>query len=177
MAKHKRNNKPVIFQPHPVDYDGIPFLSIVTTSDYPDALCIIDNHDEHGFKLYMLDFALSGEDMMLLINLTHQWYDTKRDVLPLSIYLSAKGYDGAFERMYQMLDIVDVFRVIGFAPSFDMIGGKVVRGVRSPPRVSRKKKIEPVRKVFIRQQRKPDKYDRTNSELVSWSQMKLFTTR
>ena len=128
-TRSKRGNPhPLIVEPHPVDYTGYPFITLIQYRK-EHTLTIVDNADDKTIKVYVLD--LCGPSMVneeLLITVAHEWYaagDYERQ--PVSIAFSKAGIAPEAMKIYRTYTIEHVTRVIGPLPKFEM---KKVRSVK-----------------------------------------------
>ncbi len=118
---------PLIIEAHPVDYSGYPFLTLVQYRKTP-MLGIIDNVDNETIKMYVLDLSDPEDiDKEMLFRVASDWYDNNRGNFPISIAFSMLGLTPKTSKIYRVLHIDLVSRVIGPAPKFPMSEVKSVR--------------------------------------------------
>ena len=120
----KRNRKanyvPLIVEPHPDDYDGYPFITLIQYRD-KHILTIVDNSDDKIIGAYVLDLCSPvGLDEELIISFVADWYEDKSSVYPLSIEFSKNGISQRMSDIYRTFNIDFVTRVIGPLPRFNM---------------------------------------------------------
>ena len=120
----KRNRKanyvPLIVEPHPDDYDGYPFITLIQYRD-KHILTIVDNSDDKNIGAYVLDLCSPvGLDEELIISFVADWYEEKSSIYPLSIEFSKNGIAQKMSDIYRTFNIDFVTRVIGPLPRFNM---------------------------------------------------------
>ena len=116
----RRVVQPLIVEPHPAEYGGFPFITLIQYRKMP-MLAIVDNTDASTIKAYVLD--LCGPEHVneeMLITVAAEWHDNNRDNYPLSIEFSKRGLTPVTSKIYRSLNVEFVSRVIGPAPSFPM---------------------------------------------------------
>ncbi len=136
--KRTRGNPyPLIIEPHPEDYDGIPFITLIqfrNSNDTKHFLTIVDNADTSVIKSYVLDMCgPEAVDEEQVINVASYWYENSRDRYPVSFEFSRQGLAKSVERIYRTFSIEFVTRVIGPLPKFEMGEVKQVRRRRRKP--------------------------------------------
>jgi hypothetical protein len=147
--RSKRGNPhPLIIEPHPTDYNGYPFITLIQYRK-EHSLTIVDNADDKAIKVYVLDMCGPAQvNEELLITVAHDWYETEEYTrYPVSIAFSRAGVAPEAMKIYRSFNIEFVTRVIGPLPSFEM---KKVRSVKRrrrkpiPPgvQVIKNKKVE-----------------------------------
>jgi hypothetical protein len=114
---------PLIVEPHPQNYDGYKFITLLKYND-ETSLNIIDNYYNKVVTAYVLDLCSPLEiDENLLINVAYEWYnESKNQKYPFSIELSRKGLSGKFSKILRTYPVDFISRVIGPLPSFPMGG-------------------------------------------------------
>ncbi len=116
----KRNIVPLIIEPHPKTYNGLPFLTLVLYRKVP-MLTIIDNMNNENIRAFVLDLCdPEGIDKEALINIASVWYENDRDSFPISIAFSRAGITPQTSKIYRVIAIELVSRVIGPCFSFPM---------------------------------------------------------
>lgn len=148
-TRSKRGNPhPLIVEPHPADYKGYPFITLIQYRK-EHSLTIVDNADDKNIKVYVLDMCSPAQvNEELLITVAHNWYESE-DYLkyPVSIAFSQAQIAPEAMKIYRSFNIEFVTRVIGPLPMFEM---KKVRSIKRrrrkpiPPGVQliKNKKIE-----------------------------------
>jgi len=114
------NSIPLIIEPHPANYDGYPFITLI---EYRDAhlLGIIDNSSDKMIKAYTLDLCrpeLVDEELVIAVAI--QWYENDKDRYPLSFEFAKQGLSDVVKRIYRSYAISFVTRIIGPLPRFEM---------------------------------------------------------
>jgi hypothetical protein len=126
---------PLIVEPHPPEYDGYDFITLIQYNDVSH-LTIVDNSDKKFIDCYVLDLCgPSGIKEEFVIEVVQEWYEKYRDVHPVSIEFSKLGATAEVSQILRTFSIDFVTRVIGPLPHFVMKGTKKVR--------KRKRKLVP----------------------------------
>ena len=114
---------PLIVEPHPQNYDGYKFITLLKYND-ETSLNIIDNYHNKQISAYVLDLCSPLEiDEGLLINVAYDWYTTNRYTrYPISIELSRLGLSTKFSKIIRTYPVDFISRVIGPLPTFAMSG-------------------------------------------------------
>ena len=111
---------PLIVEPHPDDYDGYPFITLIKYRDH-HTLNIVDNADDKTIKTYVLDMCgPESIDEESVISIAAEWYENSRSKYPISFEFSKRGISDAMSRILRSYNIDFVTRVIGPLPSFEM---------------------------------------------------------
>jgi len=121
MTKRIRGNPlPLIIEPHPKDYDGYPFITLIEYRD-KNILSIIDNSTDKMIKAYVLDLC-NPENINeeVVIEVAKEWYENSRDRYPVSFEFSKKNIAGFVKPLYKSFAIGFVTRLIGPMPRFEM---------------------------------------------------------
>jgi hypothetical protein len=130
MIKRRNSRKPavpLIIEPHPVDYVGLPFLTLVQYRKQP-MLAIIDNLDTDAIRAYVLDMCGPEDiDEEVILTAAAEWYATNRHDIPVSIEFSRMGLTPLTTRIYRVLNVEFVSRIIGPVPKFPMNTVKSVK--------------------------------------------------
>jgi hypothetical protein len=126
-TESKKNSAPLIIEPHPSDYAGLPFLTLIQYRKQP-MLTIVDNVDDEVIRAYVLDLCgpeeINEESIILA---AAEWYQQYRNVMPLSIEFSRRGMTLTTSKIYRSLNIEFVSRIIGPVPKFPMDTVKSVK--------------------------------------------------
>lgn len=125
--KSKSNHVPLIIEPHPVDYNGYPFITLIQYRDSHD-LTVIDNATNKTITAFVLDkCGAAGLNEEAVISVIAEWYEHHADSYPLSFEFSKKGISGVMSSIIQSYPIDFVTRVIGPLPKFNMTENSRVR--------------------------------------------------
>ncbi len=123
---------PLIFESHPSSYTGFKFITLIEYNKQK-LLTIVDNVTEHAINCYVLDYTncdiVSSEQIIEAANL---WYQTDRAV-PISIYLSTHNLTAIGSKLYRVLNIEFVTRLIGPAPSYQFKSTHGIKRRRRKP--------------------------------------------
>ncbi len=128
-TRSKRGNPyPLIIEPHPEDYHGYPFITLIQYRK-EHSLNIVDNADDKTIKVYVLDMCgPSNVNEEILIAAASEWYKSEEYLtVPVSIAFSRVGLAPEAMKIYRSLNVEFVTRVIGPLPKFEM---KKVRSVK-----------------------------------------------
>ncbi|TFG96110.1 hypothetical protein E4H12_11805 [Candidatus Thorarchaeota archaeon] len=116
----RRTAAPLVVEPYPRDYSGLPFLTLIQFRKQP-MLVIIDNVNDQAIKAYVLD--LCGPEHVneeKVIGAAQEWFEKDNINFPVSIEFSRRGMTEETSRIYRTFDVEFVSRVIGPAPEFPM---------------------------------------------------------
>jgi hypothetical protein len=123
----KKTSVPLVVEPYPRDYTGLPFLTLIQFRKQP-MLVIVDNVDEQQIKAYVLDMCGPEQvDEEKVIVAASDWYAQNKSNYPVSIEFSRRGMTSETSRIYRTFDVEFVSRVIGPAPEFPMSAVKSVK--------------------------------------------------
>lgn len=126
-------SQPLIVEPHPKNYSGFPFITLIQYRKSP-MLVIVDNADDSTISAYVLDLCGPEHvDEEMLISVAAEWYQTNRNKFPLSIEFSRRGLTAFTSKIFRALNIEFVSRVIGPVPKFPMDTVKSVKRRRRKP--------------------------------------------
>lgn len=118
---------PLIIEPHPEDYVGLPFLTLIQYRKQP-MLVIVDNLDADAIRAYVLDMCgPENVDGELVITAAAEWYTNHRHQFPVSIAFSRSGLTSTASKIYRVLNVEFVSRIIGPVPKFPMDAVKSVK--------------------------------------------------
>jgi hypothetical protein len=116
----KKTTVPLVVEPYPKDYTGLPFLTLIQFRKQP-MLVIVDNVDDQLIKAYVLDLCGPEQvDEEKVILAASEWYAQNKSNYPVSIEFSRRGMTNETSRIYRTFDVEFVSRVIGPAPEFPM---------------------------------------------------------
>lgn len=118
---------PLVVEPHPADYEGYDFITLVRFND-DTFLSVIDNVSKKYIFGYVIDMC--GPDQFeeqKLIEVAYEWYGTNGDRYPISVELSKRGLIERAQTILRAFPLDYVTRVIGPLPHFNMAGPTKVR--------------------------------------------------
>jgi hypothetical protein len=124
---------PLIVEPHPKDYSGFPFITLIQYRKHP-MLTIVDNATDDIIRAFVLD--LCGPERVneeLIIQIASDWYVNNRGNFPISIEFSRLGISPHTSKIYRSLNVEFVSRVIGPVPKYPMSNVKSVKRRRRKP--------------------------------------------
>ena len=132
-AEPKGTTAPLIVEPHPRDYSGFPFITLIQYRKAP-MLVIVDNADDESIRAYVLDSCGAERvDEAALISAASEWYTTNRSNFPISIEFSRRGMTPMTSRVYKVLNVEFVSRIIGPVPKYPMGVVKSIKRRRRKP--------------------------------------------
>jgi hypothetical protein len=118
---------PLIVEPHPKDYSGFPFITLIQYRKHP-MLTIVDNASDDVIRAFVLDLCGPERvDEELIIQVAADWYVNERGNLPISIQFSKLGISAHTAKIYRSLNVEFVSRVIGPVPKYPMTNVKSVK--------------------------------------------------
>lgn len=123
----KKAPVPLIIEPHPKDYSGFPFITLIQYRKHP-MLTIVDNADDTSIRAFVLD--LCGPENVseeLIIQTAAQWYADNRAGIPISVEFSRLGLAPLTSKIYRSLNVEFISRVIGPVPKYPMSTVKSVK--------------------------------------------------
>lgn len=135
MTKRKRSKQtvPLIIEPHPSDYNGYPFITLLQFRQ-DHVLSLIDNAVNNKVKAYVLDYCVpSGINEEQLIEIAGNWYETNSCKYPLSVEFSKAGLSKSLTPIYKSFNTEYITRVIGPLPQFTMNENVTVKRRRKKP--------------------------------------------
>jgi hypothetical protein len=111
---------PLIVEPHPVEYSGFPFITLIQYRKLP-MLVIVDNADDDIIRAFVLDWCgPEGINEEILFDIASYWYENKRNCYPISIEFSLRGLTTETSKIYRALNTEFVSRVIGPISKYPM---------------------------------------------------------
>lgn len=126
-SKKKNNHVPLIVEPHPEDYDGYPFITLVQYK-MEHYLTIIDNTTNKKLLAFVLDYCGPERvDEEKLISIAIEWYENNFYNYPISFEFSKRGVSEEMSRIHRAFNVEYTSRVIGPMPQFNMNETKKVR--------------------------------------------------
>jgi len=134
VKKRTRGNPvPLIVEPHPADYDGYPFITLIQYRK-EHVLAIVDNADDKTIRSFVLDLCSPAQvDEEQVIRVATDWYEHRRDRYPISFEFSRLGIASATGKILRSFNTEFVTRVIGPLPRFDMSEVQSVKRRRRKP--------------------------------------------
>lgn len=123
----EKKTAPLIVEPHPIDYTGFPFITLIQYRKLP-MLTIVDNADDSVLRVFVLDLCgPEGIKEEEIIAIASDWYDNNRSNYPISIEFSRKGIISLTSKIYRALNVEFVSRVIGPVPKYPMTEVKSIK--------------------------------------------------
>lgn len=123
----KANQVPLIVEPHPEDYDGYPFITLIQYRD-KHILSVVDNATSKTVGAFVLDLCSpEGLNEEIVIKTIANWHVNNSNEYPLSIEFSKLGFAGLMSRIHRSFNIDFVTRIIGPLPRFNMTETKSIR--------------------------------------------------
>jgi hypothetical protein len=136
MTTKKRvrgNPLPLIIEPHPADYAGYPFITLIEYRD-KHLLGIIDNATDKMIKAYVLDLCgPASVDEEFVIEVAADRYKNAKDRYPISFEFSKQGVAENVKSIYKSFAVGFVTRIIGPLPKFEMSEVKSIKRRRKKP--------------------------------------------
>ena len=118
---------PLVVEPHPVDYKGYEFITLVRYND-DTFLSIIDNVSKKYIFGYVIDMCSPEQfEEESLIEIAYEWHSTNGNRYPISIEFSKRGLLEKAQTILRAFPLDYVTRVIGPLPHFNMVGPTKVR--------------------------------------------------
>lgn len=129
----KKSPAPLIVEPHPNDYTGFPFITLIQYRKQP-MLTIVDNATDDIIRAFVLDLCGPERvDEELIIRVVAEWYTTNKPSFPISVEFSRLGLAGVTSKIYRTLNVEFVSRVIGPVPRYPMSAIKSIKRRRRKP--------------------------------------------
>ncbi len=127
ITRTKKNAIPLFVEPHPKDYTGLPFITLIQYRKTP-LLAIIDNITDSMIQAYVLDWC-GPEDIRedILLTIVSDWYYNNRQNYPISVEFARRGMTDQLSKIYKTLNIEFISRVIGPINKFSMTTVKSVK--------------------------------------------------
>lgn len=133
VESSKKTSVPLIVEPHPRDYSGFPFITLIQYRKAP-MLVIVDNADDEVIRAYVLDLCGPERvDEESMIAAASEWYANNRSNFPISIEFSRLGMTPMTSRIYRALNVEFVSRIIGPVPKYPMGTVKSIKRRRRKP--------------------------------------------
>lgn len=138
----RRTHVPLIVEPHPKNYGGYPFITLIQYRKQ-HVLAIVDNCDDNNINAYVLDMCnQENVDEEMVISVATKWYATNNTRYPLSFEFSKEGLSHQTGKILKSFNVEFVTRVIGPMPKFPM---ETIRSIKR-----RRRKPIPPNVVVIR---------------------------
>jgi hypothetical protein len=129
----EKKNAPLVVEPHPKEYAGFPFITLIQYRKQP-MLAIVDNVDDDTIKAFVLD--LCGPEQVneeTIISIAAEWEAESKAQYPLSIEFSRRGLTPITSKIYRAMSLEFVSRVIGPVPRYPMDAVKSIKRRRRKP--------------------------------------------
>ena len=118
---------PLIMEPHPADYTGYRFITLVQHRQ-DTVLAIIDNISATELTAYVLDLCQPSEvNEEEIIKVAAEWFVDYHDKYPISIEFSKRGMGNQTSRIHKTFALDSVTRIIGPVFYFPMKSTKSVK--------------------------------------------------
>lgn len=105
---------------HPLDYNGLPFLSIIHfNNNHNNQLVLVDN--VIGGYVFCYNIGLLGQEGMKLEDLLpviQEWYDRKKKTLPVCIEFMKLGLTKYTGKVYKSYPVTSIEYIQGPANKF-----------------------------------------------------------
>lgn len=132
-AEPKKTTVPLIIEPHPRDYSGFPFITLIQYRKAP-MLVIVDNADDEVIRAFVLDLCGPERvDEEMIISAAAEWHAKNKSQFPISIEFSRRGMTPVTSKIYRALNVEFVSRVIGPVPKYPMNTVKSIKRRRRKP--------------------------------------------
>lgn len=129
----RTNYAPLIVEPHPNDYNGYPFITLIQHRD-KHILTVVDNADDKNIGAFVLDLCGPvGLNEEYVISLVSEWYDVSSERYPISIEFSRLNVIENMSKIFRNFNIDFVTRVIGPLPKFNMTEVKSIKRRKRKP--------------------------------------------
>lgn len=148
-TESRKKTVPLIVEPHPKEYNGLPFITLIQYRKAP-MLVIVDNADDEIIRAFVLDLCGPEDiDETLLFRIAINWYENNRTNFPISVEFSRHGLTAQLSKIYRALNVEFVSRVIGPVPKYPMTIVKSIKRRRRKPIPQGVEIIElPVNEIF-----------------------------
>ena len=132
-SESKKITVPLIIEPHPKEYNGLPFITLIQYRKLP-MLVIVNNATDDGISAFVLDLCgPESVDEEILILTASEWYHTNRANYPISVEFSRRGLTPQTSKIYRSLNVDFISREIGPVPKYPMQTVKSVKRRRRKP--------------------------------------------
>lgn len=124
---------PLVIEPHPNDYFGYPFITLIQYRKSP-LLAIVDNATTEYIHAFVLDLCgPEGVDEEAVLTTAIEWHKNNSKSFPISIGFSRAGMTKDTSKIYRSLNVEFISRVIGPVPLYEMSEIKSVKRRRRKP--------------------------------------------
>lgn len=116
----KSKQIPLIIEPHPKEYNGLPFITLLKYKQQT-YLAIVDRSDNKKAMAYVLDMCSPEQvDEQVILQVATNWWDNYKDRYPLSFQFSKLGLTSHVVSIYREFNIDYITRVIGPFPKHEL---------------------------------------------------------
>ena len=116
----KKKLVPLIIEPHPKDYTGFSFITLIQYRKHP-MLVIIDNMTDELIQAYVLDLCgPEGVTEESIIMIVAEWFEHNKSNYPISIEFAKRGLTAHMSKIYRTLNVEFISRIIGPINRFPM---------------------------------------------------------
>ncbi len=120
ITKTKQKQLPLIIEPHPKDYTGFPFITLIQYRKAP-LLTVVDNINDSSIQVYVLDWCgPEGVSEELVLSIVEDWHSNNKNNYPISIEFAKRGLIGSTSKIYRTFNLEFVSRIIGPISKFPM---------------------------------------------------------
>lgn len=113
-----KKSSPLIIEPHPDNYTGFPFITLIQYRKQL-MLTIIDNITDDTVTAFVLDLCgPENIDEENIISVAAEWHDTHKSCYPISIEFARRDMMSETSKIYRVLNIEFITRIIGPAPKY-----------------------------------------------------------
>ena len=111
---------PLIIEPHPTEYSGYPFMTLIQYRKTP-LLVIVDNANVEYINAFVLDLCgAEGVDEERVVTAAVEWYTHNSTAFPISIEFARERMTPYTSKIYRSLNVEFISRVIGPVPLYEM---------------------------------------------------------
>lgn len=129
----KKQTVPLIIEPHPASYTGLPFITLIQYKQTP-LLTVVDNASSDYIYAYVLDMCgPEGIQERTLLDPIIDWYNNSGRGYPVSIEFARRGLTPTTSKLYKAINVELISRVIGPVPLYDVTEVKSVKRRRRKP--------------------------------------------
>lgn len=121
--RRSSNSVPLIIEPHPVDYTGYKFITMIRYND-TNTINVVDNIINKSIYAYVLDLCGPAEvDENAFIEIARDWYYSENfKKHPLSIEFSRLNWSSHANKILRVFPMDYITRIIGPVYEFPMSG-------------------------------------------------------
>lgn len=121
--RRSSNTVPLIIEPHPSDYTGYKFITMIRYND-TNTINVVDNIVNKSIYTYVLDLCgPSDVDENIFIEIARDWYYSDNfKKHPLSVEFSRLSWSDQANKILRVFPIDYVTRIIGPVHEFPMSG-------------------------------------------------------